>query len=86
MVLSSISQFHMVQDSRQLGKYLKDYQSLVIEGEEPELVIGEYEKNDTKYWMFFNENISKEFHIEIEIKEPQLYLLLIIWFLDQCSL
>ena len=58
---------------KQLGKYLKDYQSLVIEGEEPELVIGEYEKNDTKYWMFFNENISKEFHIEIEIKEPQLY-------------
>ena len=52
---------------KQLGKYLKDYQSLVIEGEEPELVIGEYEKNDTKYWMFFNENISKEFHIEIEI-------------------
>ena len=44
---------------KQLGKYLKDYQSLVIEGEEPELVIGEYEKNDTKYWMFFNEKYFK---------------------------
>ena len=58
---------------KQLGKCLKDYQSLAIKDEEPDLVIGEYEKNDTKYWMFFNENISKEIYIEIGTKEQELY-------------
>ena len=58
---------------KQLGKCLKDYQSLAIKDEEPDLVIGEYEKNDTKYWMFFNENISKEIYIEIGTKELELY-------------
>ena len=59
---------------KQLGKYLKDYQSLVIEGEEPELVIGEYEKKRYKILdVFLMKIFQKNFILKQKSKEPQLY-------------
>lgn len=56
---------------KKLGYFLKEYQAVQLEKEQPDLVIGEYLKNQRKYYMFFNENIGHSVHTMMEFKEVE---------------
>lgn len=56
----------------QLGDALKKYRSLRFEKVIPELVLGEYVKNHTRYCLFFNENIGKAITTTVEAAEGML--------------
>lgn len=56
---------------KQLGEELENYRAVILEKEEPYLVVGEYEKDGKKLYMFFNENIHEKISTKVYVKEKQ---------------
>lgn len=54
---------------KKLGCFLKEYQAVELTQKQPDLVVGEYLRNQKKYYMFFNENIGHPAHTMIKFKE-----------------
>lgn len=50
-----------------LGAELSAYQTLKLDRHEPDLVIGEYEKDNQKIYMLFNENIGDSITVNIDM-------------------
>lgn len=55
-----------------LGQTLADYRCLHIHGEVPDLVVGEYQKGQKHYYMFFNENTARTIDVSITTGQSQL--------------
>ena len=54
-------------DLEELGDVLSDYRNVTFEKEEPDLVLGEYERDGKKYYMFFNENTGNDVQTKMMI-------------------
>lgn len=52
---------------KELGNTLSDYRKVLFSEEQPDLVVGEYQKNNLNYFMIFNENIGKTITTEATI-------------------
>ena len=50
-----------------LAKELASYRAVILKEKEPELVVGEYEKDGNKVLMLFNENIGNAVNTTIQI-------------------
>lgn len=59
--------------SCQLAEKLHSYRAVILEKEEPELAVGEYEKDNKRYLMLFNENIGNAVDTVLQIQEVNLY-------------
>lgn len=51
----------------ELGTVLSEYRGVICEEEQPELVLGEYERGGRKYYMLFNENTGNAVHTRVNI-------------------
>lgn len=59
---------------KQLGRYLMQYQACRLGEEQPDLAVGEYEKDGRKFYMFFNESIGHDIHTTVDfVKTGFLY-------------
>ena len=54
--------------SCQLAEKLHSYRAVILEKEEPELAVGEYEKDNKRYLMLFNENIGNAVDTVLQIQ------------------
>lgn len=54
---------------KKIGSKLATYQSVIFMEEQPDLVVGEYQKEKCKYYMMFNENIGHVIHTKIKFKD-----------------
>lgn len=68
-LLSKIRTMGTLVELKELGSALHSYQAVSLKTEEDDLVIGEYEKDGQKKYMFFNESISKNIDNYIKVKE-----------------
>ena len=54
--------------SCQIAEKLHSYRAVILEKEEPELAVGEYEKDNKRYLMLFNENIGNAVDTVLQIQ------------------
>lgn len=54
---------------KELGSVLQPYQAVCLKTAEPDLVIGEYIKDDQKKYMFFNESLHKNIDTYVTVNE-----------------
>ena len=57
---------------RDLAKELDTYRAVELEKEQPDLVVGEYVKDEKHIYMFFNENIGEELHVKVNLPADQI--------------
>ena len=51
----------------ELGQALSEYRGIRCAQDQPDLVLGEYERDGSRYYMLFNENVGEAVHTEIII-------------------
>ncbi len=51
----------------ELGQALSEYRGIRCAQDQPDLVLGEYERDGSRYYMLFNENVGQAVHTEITI-------------------
>lgn len=52
---------------KEIKNAAKCYRAIITEGEQENLVVGEYEKTGIRYYMFFNESICEEISVKIQL-------------------
>ena len=55
----------------QLGETLAEYRKVVFAQAQPDLAVGEYERDGQRYYMIFNENIGKTIRTEISLPHAE---------------